>query len=404
MNEKVAIDNPLEGVRVLEVAQFIAGPMAGQQLADYGAEVIKIERPGGGDPFRTYVGGRNIPDYGCNFRAFNRNKRSLVLDLSAPEARDVIKRIAAEADVVVENFRPGVMDRLGIGYDALKAVKPNIIYCAIAGFASDGPFRDRPAFDTVGQALSGILHLFTDAENPHLRGPTVADQVTALQAATAIMAVLRAKEVTGEGGRIDLSMIDAAASFIPDVYAGYTDTGNAPTSGSRAAMSQACLMSCADDKLIAVQLGGLQKAFLTLIEELGCPELAGDPQFAEQAERRANWEHFTATLRPFFKLQPVSHWIERFIARGVPFAEVLTIPEALEHPEMVHAQLFETRDHPKAGPMTMIRRSTRINGSRGKEQLFPPLLGEHSNAVLRDYGYSSADIDRLVEAGTVVDG
>lgn len=401
-NEDLQMESPLSGVRVLEIAQFIAGPFAGQQLADYGAEVIKIERPGGGDPFRTYVGGRNVPDYGCNFRAINRNKRSLVLDLSSPAAGEIVRRLAAEVDVVLENFRPGVMDRLGIGYEALKAVNPNIIYCAVAGFSPDGPYKNRPAFDTVGQGLSGMLYMFTDPEKPTMRGPTIADQVTALQAATAIMAMLRAKALTGKGGRIDISMCDAAASFIPDCYVAYTDAQQDVTSESRAAQSQACIMRCADDKLVAVQLASLQKAFVALVEQLGCPEMASDPRFAEQTDRRANWSDFIEALRPYFRAQPVAHWIERFGEAGVPFSEVLTIPEALKNPEYVHSGLFETREHPKAGAMTMIKRSARINKSRGPEQSFPPLLGEHSEEILRELGYDDQAITKMISEGLAV--
>ncbi|HKX79029.1 MAG TPA: CaiB/BaiF CoA-transferase family protein [Novosphingobium sp.] len=401
-NAKVPIDSPLQGVRVLEVAQYIAGPLAGQQLADFGAEVIKVERPGGGDPFRTYAGGRNIPNYGFNFRGFNRHKKSLVVDLGSPEAREIVKRVAAEVDVVVENFRPGVMDRLGIGYEALKAVNPNIIYCAITGFSADGPYRDRPAFDTVGQALSGMLYLFTDPENPRMRGPTVADQVTAMQAATAVLAMLRAREHTGQGGRIDISMVDAAASFMPDVYAGYTDADVLPTSETRVAASQAGLMACGDDKIVAVQLGGLDKAFSLLIEELGCPELAEDPRFVDRVVRSSNWSVLTDLLRPYFRKQPAAYWLARFLDRGVPCSEVLTIAEAVECPEMVHSGIFEKREHPVAGPMTMMRRAAQINGSRGPSQDFPPLLGEHSEAILRDLGYSEEEVSKMVADGLIV--
>ncbi|MBB3928858.1 formyl-CoA transferase [Sphingobium jiangsuense] len=402
MSKEIPVDSPLKGVRVLEIAQFIAGPFAGQQLADYGAEVIKIERPGGGDPFRTYVGGRNVPNYGCNFRAFNRNKKSVALDLGSPEAREIIKKIAAETDVVLENFRPGVMDRLGIGYEALKEINPGIIYCAVAGFSADGPFRNRPAFDTVGQALSGILYLFTDHENPVLRGPTVSDQVTGMQAATAILAKLRAKEVTGEGGRIDITMVDASVSFIPDFYAGYTDAQIVPTWDSRGATSQACIMTCADGKLIAVQLGALEKAFFALIELLGCPQLATDPRFAKQADRRANWGEFINVMRPYFAARPLAHWMEGFAEKGVPYAEILTIPEVYESPEVVHGKLFETREHPIAGPVTMVRRSARLSGSRGPAQNFPPLLGEHSQEILSRIGYTNEEISNLSEQGIVI--
>ncbi|HKP79107.1 MAG TPA: CaiB/BaiF CoA-transferase family protein, partial [Phenylobacterium sp.] len=336
-------DSPLQGVRVLEVAQYIAGPMAGQQLADFGAEVIKIEKPGGGDPFRTYAGGRNVPNYGFNFRGYNRNKKSLVLDLSAPDAAEVVKKIAATVDVVLENFRPGVMDRLGIGYEALRKINPGIIYCAVSGFSPDGPYRNRPAFDTVGQALSGMLYLFSDPEKPTMRGPTVADQVTALQASNAIMAMLRAKQKSGEGGRIDISMIDAAASFMPDVYAGHTDAGVAMEPESRAASSQAFVMPCADGKLIAIQLGALDKAFLGLVEVLGRPDLLQDPLFGTREARVANWPGLLDVIRPLFKSQPRDAWMPMFLDKGVPCSEVLTIPEVITCAEIVHSGLFESR-------------------------------------------------------------
>lgn len=397
---EISSESPLKGLRVLEVAQYIAGPLAGQQLADFGADVIKIERPGAGDPFRGYAGGRNFPNYGYNFRAFNRNKKSVALDLAAPEAKEVIQRIAANCDIVLENFRPGVMDRLGIGYEALRKVNPSVIYCAIAGFSADGPYRNRPAFDTVGQALSGMLYLFSDLENPKMRGPTVADQVTALQAATAIMALLRAKERTGEGGRIDISMVDAAASFIPDVYAAYTDSGIETLPESRAATSQAFLMPCADGKLIAVQIGGLEKAFVAMMDALGCPELIKDPRFATREDRIPHWFAMLDIIRPYFKKQPREHWVQIFLERGVPCSEVLTISEVLECPEIVHSQLFENVEHPAAGPMTMIKRPARINQSRGPKQGFPPLLGEHSELVLRDVGYGEEEIAAMRSAGT----
>ena len=162
-------ESPLAGITVIELGQFIAGPFSSQILADLGARVIKIERPGMGDPFRLYVTEPRIEGYGHNFLAFNRNKESLAGDLQKPEGLAVVKRLVEKADVLVENFRAGVLERLGLGYESLKAINPRLIYCAISGFSEDGPYRDRPAFDTVGQALSGILHLFTDPADPRMR-------------------------------------------------------------------------------------------------------------------------------------------------------------------------------------------------------------------------------------------
>ena len=237
-----------------------------------------------------------------------------------------------------------------------------------------------------------------------MRGPTVADQVTGLQASNAIMAMLRAKQKSGEGGRIDISMIDAAASFIPDVYAGHTDAGVAMEPEARAASSQAFVMPCADGKLIAIQLGALDKAFFSLVEVLGRPDLLQDPLFSTREARVANWPHLLDVIRPLFKTQPRDAWMPMLLDKGVPCSEVLTIPEVITCAEIVHSGLFESREHPAAGPMTMIKRAARINNSRGPAQAFPPLLGEHTEAVLRDVGYSEDDIRRMSSAGTVGQG
>lgn len=393
-------DSPLQGVKVLEVAQYIAGPFAGQQLADFGADVIKIERPGQGDPFRTYVGGNNIQNYGVNYRAYNRHKKSLVLDLQQPAAREIFGRLAAKADVVLENFRPGVMDRLGIGYDSLREVNPGLIFCSVSGFSNDGPYRDRPAFDTVGQALSGMLYTFTDPEQPKLLGPTLVDQVTALQASNAIMAALYARNGTGVGARIDISMVDAALGFIPDFHAFYTDAGLAMEPDTRAAVSHAFIMRCSDG-MIAFQLGGLERAWIGLGNAIERPEMIQDARFVTRQARVDHWNELNDVLRPIFQTKTRSDWEKRLQAQGIPYAAVLSIPEVHKDAEVKHSGLFRPIEHPAAGPMTVMRRVARINSSRGPEQAPPALLGEHTDSVMRDAGYSQADVDAFRASGVI---
>ena len=393
-------DQPLRGIKVVELTQYIAGPFAGQQLADYGAEVIKIERLGGGDPFRNYVGGRDIQDYGIHYRSYNKNKKSVALDLQKPEGRDIFLRLAADADVVLENFRPGVMDRLGIGYEALRELNPGLIYCSVAGFSDDGPYRDRPAFDTVGQALSGILHTFVDPDQPRLRGPTLADQATALQAAIAIMATLYGRKVSGTGARIDVSMVDASVGFVPDFHSFYTDAGVAMEPDFRASMSQAFIMRCADG-MIAFQLAGLTQAWVGLCRAVGLPDLAEDPRFAERLTRVQNWSELLEIVRPVFVRHPRGYWEDKLGAEGIPYAAVLSIPEVHEDPEVQHSGIFERLEHPQAGTVTMMRRPARVDRSRGPRQALPALLGEHTEAVLRDAGYGSDEIEKLRSAGAI---
>jgi len=393
-------EGPLHGVRILEIAQYIAGPFAGQQLADYGAQVIKIERPDHGDPFRVYAGGRNIEDYGFNFRAYNRNKLSVTLDLQKPSARDVFKRLAQQADVIIENFRPGVMDRLGLGYTTLQSTNPGLIFCSITGFSPDGPYSGRPAFDTVGQALSGMMHMFTDPDKPRVRGPTIADQATALQACSAILSALYAKSRTGKGARLEISMLDASISFVPDAHCAYTDTGVDVSSETRAAVSQALVMRCSDG-LLAIHLGGVEKAWRSLAEVIGQPELADDARFRERGERSRNWNVLLDVLAPIFARKSRYHWQERLNERDVTCAPVLTVSEVGRDADVRHSGLFQQFEHPEAGPMAMLRRAARIDGSRGPDQLAPPLLGEHTDSVLREYGYSDANIDALRSAGAI---
>jgi crotonobetainyl-CoA:carnitine CoA-transferase CaiB-like acyl-CoA transferase len=394
------IHSPLRDINVLEVAQYIAGPFAGQQLADFGARVVKIERPDHGDPFRVYAGGVDVEDYGFNYRAFNRNKLSVTLDLQHPAGRDVFKRLASQADVLIENFRPGVMDRLGLGYEILRRANPALVYCSITGFSQDGPYRDRPAFDTVGQALSGMMYMFTDPEKPRVRGPTIADQATALQATNAILAALHAQTRTGAGCRIDISMLDASIAFIPDAHAAHTDAKAVVDSETRAALSHALIMRCSDG-LVAIHLGGIERSWAGLIAATERVEIADHPLFRTRVDRMNNWTALLELLAPIFEQVPRATWVERLAKHDITCAEVLTIPEVSDDPEIRHSGLFEHIQHPVAGPMSMLKRAARIDGSRGGTQLPPALLGEHTDVVLRDAGYRVTEISDLRKARAI---
>ena len=386
MTKEKGAAGPLAGINILEVTQYISGPFAGQQLADAGANVIKVERPEGGDPMRNYASGK-APFWGPNYTAINRNKRSIVLDLQNPHGVLAFQALADWADVVLENFRPDVMDRLGIGYEALRKSNPKLIYCSIAGFAHDGPDARRPAFDTVGQALSGLLYLFTDPEKPTLRGPTLSDQVTGLFAANAIQSALIERTRTGVGRRIDVTMIDATMSLIPDAFACYTESNIELDSQRRAAMSQALVLRCKHDELLAVHMAGPERMWFRFVEVIERPELARDPRFTPRDTRIDNWAALIDELRPIFEKRTRAEWLQSMLAADVPAAEVLRIPEVLENEGVRQAQMFETVEHPKAGSVTLIRRAARFDGDRGAPQRPPALLGEHTDEILAEIGF-----------------
>jgi len=388
MSETSTAAGPLAGIKVLEITQFISGPFAGQQLADAGAEIIKVEHPELGDPMRNYASGK-APLYGPNFTAINRNKRSITLDLKDPDGIAAFKALADRADVVLENFRPDVMDRLGIGYETLRQSNPRLIYCSIAGFASDGPYARRPAFDTIGQALSGLLYLFTDPEKPSLRGPTLSDQVTGLFAANAIQSALIERFRTGKGRRIDVSMLDATMSFIPDAFACYTESNLEWDSEFRAAMSHSLVLRCANDELLAVHMAGPEHMWVRFAGAVGRPDFVEDARFKPRAVRIDNWDALIEELRPIFAERSRAEWVERLVAADVPVAEVLRIPEVLENEGVRHAQIFETVEHPVAGPVTLLRRAARFDGERGPPQRPAALLGEHTQEVLAEIGLES---------------
>jgi crotonobetainyl-CoA:carnitine CoA-transferase CaiB-like acyl-CoA transferase len=401
LSSKPTPENPLEGITVLELGQFIAGPYAAQILADLGARVIKIERPGTGDPFRLYVTEPKIEGYGHNYLAFNRNKESVAIDLQCPEGLTVVKQLAEKADVLIENFRAGVLERLGLGYAALHRLNPQLIYCAISGFSEDGPYRDRPAFDTVGQALSGMLYLFTDPADPRMRGPTIADQATAMQASNAVLAALYSRTRGGEGAKIEISMIEAAIHFMPDAFTALTESGIDMGSETRTSYSHAFVLECGDRKLLAIHVGGPDRLWQALCAAVDDPSIGGNPLFQKRHSRIAHYDTLIDAMRPVFKHRPRAEWLKRLADHDVASAEINTIGEAFNDAEVAYLGLFEKQARPGYGEMTMLRRAPRINGAREPHQKMPPLLGEHTQAVLRELGYDESALAKLRDAKVI---
>jgi crotonobetainyl-CoA:carnitine CoA-transferase CaiB-like acyl-CoA transferase len=365
----------LAGIRIVEQGTFITGPCAGMMLADLGADVIKIESPEG-DPYRTYQGGQYSP----HFQAYNRNKRSLALDMKLKSDCALFERLAAEADVYIQNFRPGTAERLGAGVGRLQELNPRLVYCSISGFGSSGPYSERPSYDSVAQALSGFLSVVVDNRRPQFLGPALADAITGMYASQAILAALVQRGRTGRGSHVEVSMLEAMAHFAIEPFAAFFALGEIPTSADRPRLAQAYILHTADARLIAIHLSSLEKFWEGLVAALDAPELKKDPRFNPRARRIAEYETLRVELDTRFARQPLEHWVRRLQAEDVPYAPVNLIDDVVRDPQVEHLGIVV----PVASPHTAtraVRPAAQFDGSRARSVSAAPLLNQHGEAI-----------------------
>lgn len=374
---------PLKSIRVVEMGTYITGPAAAMQLADLGADVIKVERPGEGDPFRAFKGGLYSP----HFQTYNRNKRSIALDTRKKDDLAVFQALIRTADVFIQNFRPGVAEKVGAGEEALRALNPRLIYCAISGFGTSGPARDRPTYDTVAQAASGFLRLVTPPEKPRVIGPALADAVTGHYAATGILAALVERGVTGKGRRLDISMLEAMSHFNLDSFTHYYSEGEVMGPLSRPVVSQSYTFECADGKWIAFHLSSPPKFWEGMLEATEKTELASDPRFAERLERIKHQDDLIEILTPVFRARPRDEWCARLETAEVPYSPAYDSDEALEDPQAKHLQIAVTVPHATMGRFTTVRAPYSFDGEAEHDLVPPPLLDEHGALIRAELGF-----------------
>ena len=386
----------LEHITVVECATFVTGPYATALLADLGARVIKIESPPDGDPYRYFA---LDPYLSFNFAHLNRNKESLVLDLKSAAGRKICLALAQEADVFVENFRPGTAERLGLGYDALHALNPGLIYCSISAFGRSGPYVDKPGFDTLGQAMSGLLSLLNDPDQPKVMGMAVSDYVTGLAAGYGVLGALLARENSGLGTRVDTSLLQATLSFIGETAAGYMRTGNIPDRMARVKNAHAFAFICKDKLPLAIHCSVPEKFWLALLSAIERMDLADNHKFTTREDRRQNYEALERELAPVFATQVRDEWIKRLEANDVPVAPVYNIAEVLNDPQIRHLGLTEELQHPKAGKLQFVAGPVSYPDLPQEDSTAPPLLGEQTVAILTEMGYGQAAIDELAAQG-----
>jgi crotonobetainyl-CoA:carnitine CoA-transferase CaiB-like acyl-CoA transferase len=365
----------LGGVRVVEQGTFITGPCAGMMLADLGADVIKVESPAG-DPYRSYQGGHFSP----HFQAYNRNKRSIVLDLQAGADSALFDELVRDADVYIQNFRPGTAERLGVGVGRLQELNPKLVYCSISGFGSSGPYVDRPSYDSVAQALSGFLSVVVDPDRPRFMGPALADAITGIYAAQGILGALLERSRTGRGRLVEVSMLEAMAHFAIEPFAAFFALGEVPSSSDRPRLAQAYILRTSDGELIAIHLSSLEKFWDGLNRALESDELRDDPRFATRQGRIDNYEALAAELDRRFALQTTRSWVERLGKHDVPFAPIHRVDEVVRDPQVRHLDLIVPVEGAHGGDRA-VRPAIQFDGARAASVRTAPLLDENGSAI-----------------------
>ncbi len=388
----------LKKIKVLEMAHVISGPYAGMLLADLGADVIKVEMPGTGDYFRIWDGKDDA--IRPSFAAYNRGKRSVTINVQTQSGRELFLRLASKVDVVLENFRPGTLERFGVGYEAIREKNPDVIYCSLTGMGPTGPYKHRPTYDAIAQAMSGLWSQLTDMDRPEPVGPALSDQLSGLYAAYGILGALVSRFLGGSGQKLDVSMLGAGLAFQSTSVAERLMLGVIADKLSRAYRSQSYAFVASDGLPFAVHLSTPQKFWQGLAETAGKPELVEDPRFKTKAGRVENYETLREILTEIFKTRPRAEWLAKLEERDVPSAPIYNIAEALDDPQVQHLGMSETFGE-GARALKLVGFPVAYSGVPCKPDLPVPYVGEHNENIFGELGYNSSDLARMKEEGAI---
>lgn len=393
----------LDDLLILDLSRVLAGPYATQLLGDFGARIVKVEQPGRGDETREWGPPFAPGGQSAYFLCANRNKESLTLDLKKAEGRAVLRDLARRADVLVENFKLGTMDALGLGYGSLRAENPGLIYCAITGYGQDGPYADRPGYDTVIQAQGGLMSITGPTEGePHKVGVAVVDLAAGLYAATSILAALHHRARTGEGQQVDIALFDVQLSCLANVGSAHLVSGRAPRRyGNAHATIVPYQPFAAADGMLMVAVGN-DGQFARLCAALGRPEWAADPRFAANPGRVANRDELVGLLAAIFTTANVAAWEQLLLAAGVPCGPVNDVPAALADPQATARSMVQEVVDSTGDRLRLVGPAPKLSATPPAIRSAPPYLGEHSAALLHELlGYDEGKVAALREAGAI---
>jgi len=393
---------PLSGMRVVELAHIMAGPLCGMMLADMGAEVIKVEKIDGGDDSRRMVPPL-VGDQSAAFLMMNRNKRGIALDLKSEAGREVLTRLLADADCVIENFRHDTMQRLGLSYEQLKAINPGLIYVEISGYGRTGPYSERAGFDLVAQGASGLMSITGPGKDdgPVKVGAPVTDITAGILAAMGAAAAYAGKLATGHGTRVDTSLFEAGITQTYWQSAIALATGVSPTAlGSAHPLNAPYQAFPTADGYINVGAAN-QRNWLRLLQVLEAEELNDDPRFASNADRMANLDALVSELEPRFRVRSSEDWLGKLDAMGVPAGPILSIGEMLGHPQATAREMVVEMEHASCGAVRGLGMPVKFHGADQLNYRGAPLLGQHSREILHDIGYTATEVATLHETGVV---
>lgn len=392
---------PLEGIKVLELSRTLAGPFCSMQLADMGAEVLKVEQPGLGDETRSYIP-PEINGESTYFMSLNKNKKAITLNLKTKEGQEIVKKLVAESDVLIENFRNGTMEKFGLGYDVLKEINPRLVYCAVSGFGRTGPMKDEPAYDLLMQGFGGLMSVTGEAgQAPVKVGFSIVDLATGLYSALGVVFALLARERTGKGQYVESSLLDTVVSLSNYLGQSVLATGKAPGrhgSAHPTLVPYQAFETKDGHVIIAVPNDGLWRKMCDALE---LTELKDHPKYALNVDRVANREALVGILTAYTKEREASEIIEKLKQAGVPSGPINDLVQLLEHPQVQAREMIQEVEHPTIGPLKMLGVPIKLSDTPGSVRKAPPLLGENTEEVLTLLGYSQEQITNLKEKGVI---